>query len=306
VAQLHPVTECCATLYGHPLAAFLMGDSFHPGGLELTLELARAAAVSEGQRVLDAGSGRGVSSVFLAETMGCRVTGLTIEATGVEEGQAHAAAQGVSERVEFVQGDIIDMPVNLTAFDAVVMECVLSTLPDRHEALLRIRDVLKPGGTLAITDVTREGEVPEELEGVTAAALCLAGAISLTGYAGAIESAGFTVEETRDLPDAVGRFIDRARNGLMLAEIAVGLGKLDVPATTLEPAKRAVKVARDPRVKVGWAMRCWWPERRLRSDRVAQRSRSGGNRLLRLARFSIASFISGTCVRIMRSTISFA
>lgn len=244
MAQLHPITECCSTLYGHPLAAFLMGDSFHPGGLELTSKLARAAGVSEGQRVLDAGSGRGVSSVFLAETRGCRVTGLTIEAGGVAEGEAHAAAQGVSERVAFVQGDIMDMPANLTAFDTVVMECVLSTLPDKHEALLRIRDVLRPGGTLAISDVTREGEIPRELEGVTAAALCLAGAISLDSYAGAIEGAGFTVEEARDLPDVVGGFIDKARNGLMLAEIAVGLGKLDVPETTLEPAKRAVKAAR--------------------------------------------------------------
>ncbi|MDA0797808.1 MAG: class I SAM-dependent methyltransferase [Chloroflexi bacterium] len=244
MTQLHPITECCSTLYGHPLAAFLMGDSFHPGGLGLTLELARAAGVSHGQRVLDAGSGRGVSSVFLGETLGCRVTGLTIEAAGVAEGEAHATAQGVSERVAFVQGDIMDMPANLTAFDTVVMECVLSTLPNKHEALLRIRDVLKPGGTLAITDVTREGEVPEELEGVTAAALCLAGAISLIGYARAIEDAGFAVEEARDLPDTVGGFIDKARNGLMLAEIAVGLGKLDVPATTLEPAKRAVKAAR--------------------------------------------------------------
>jgi arsenite methyltransferase len=237
------VTECCATLYGHPLAAFLMGDSFHPGGLDLTSELAHAAGLGQGQRVLDAGSGLGVSSVFLAESTGASVTGLTIEASGVAAGDARAAEHGLASRVAFVQGDIMDLPPGLGRFDAVVMECVLSTLADKPGALARLRQVFKPGGTLAVTDVTREGKIPQELEGVTAAALCLAGAISLDDYASAIEDAGFAVEQARELPDTVGDFIDRARKGLMLAEIAVGLGKLDMPVGTLEPAKRAVRSA---------------------------------------------------------------
>ena len=242
--QPHPITACCADLYGHPLAAFLLGDSFHPGGLALTDELASVAGILPTHHVLDAGSGRGVSSVHLAETLGCRVTGITIEASGVDEGERLAQAHGVSDRVRFVQGDLMAMPSELGLFNVVVMECVLSTVPDKLEALRGIRSSLRPGGTLAITDVTREGDVPPELEGVTASALCLAGAVSLDAYASVIREAGFVVDVERDLPDVVGGFIDQATRGLMLAEIAVGLGKLDVPQATLEPANRALKAAK--------------------------------------------------------------
>jgi arsenite methyltransferase len=242
--SLHPITACCADLYGHPLAAFLLGDSFHPGGLTLTTELAAVAGIDATHDVLDAGSGRGVSSVHLAETLGCRVTGLTIEAGGVAEGERLAAEHGVDDCVHFVQGDLMAMPAGLGPFDVIVMECVLSTVPDKREALASMRRALKPGGTLAITDVTREGEVPPALEGVTAAALCLAGAVSLDTYASVIADAGFAVQRASDLPNVVGGFIDQAARGLLFADIAVGLGKLKIERTMLEPANQALKAAR--------------------------------------------------------------
>lgn len=241
---VHPVTACCAELYSHPVAAFLLGDSFHPGGLALTDDLLRAARVGTSDRVLDAGSGRGVSTVHIAETTGCTVTGLTIEGEGVAQGDRLAVARGVADRVRFVQGDIMALTPARPPYDVVVMECVLSTLPNMPEALSRIRDVLRPGGLLAITDVTRVGDVPPDLEGVTAAALCLAGALPLADYASLIAGAGFAVHDAHDLPDVVDGFIDRAMKGLMMAEIAAGLGKLDVAPTTLQPAKVAMKAAK--------------------------------------------------------------
>ena len=222
---------------------FLLGESFHPGGLGLTDDLVRAAGVGAADLLLDAGSGRGVSSVHIAEITGCDVTGLTIEAEGVKQGERLAEARGVADRVRFVQGDIMALSPGEQPYDVVVMECVLSALPDKQEALRRIHDVLRPGGVLAITDVTLEGAVPQGLEGVTASALCLAGALPLDEYASVVEAAGFAVQEAHDLPDIVDGFIDRAVKGLMMAEIAVGLGKLDIAPTTLQPAKAAMKAA---------------------------------------------------------------
>ena len=55
------VAACCTTLYSHHLASWLMGDSLHPGGLDLTDRLADIARIGIDSRVLDAGCGHGSS-----------------------------------------------------------------------------------------------------------------------------------------------------------------------------------------------------------------------------------------------------
>ena len=64
------IRTCCATTYGHPFASWMLGESFHPGGLELTARLARLAGIGPETAVLDAGSGRGATAVHLAQTLG--------------------------------------------------------------------------------------------------------------------------------------------------------------------------------------------------------------------------------------------
>ncbi len=61
---------CCSVVYDHPLAQWVVGDSLHPGGLELTEELAQLTGIGIDSRVLDAGCGRGASIVHLAATRG--------------------------------------------------------------------------------------------------------------------------------------------------------------------------------------------------------------------------------------------
>ena len=51
------LAACCVDVYSHPIARWLFGDSFHPGGLALTQRVARLAGVGPGPRVLDLGSG---------------------------------------------------------------------------------------------------------------------------------------------------------------------------------------------------------------------------------------------------------
>ena len=116
---------CCKLSYGHPAARWLMGDSFHPGGIELTDRLAGLLAIGPSDNVLDAGSGVGTTAVRLAESKGCEVTGATLEAEGVVAGEALARTRGVSDRVAFIQGDFAELPANVGPFTVAVMECVL-------------------------------------------------------------------------------------------------------------------------------------------------------------------------------------
>ena len=222
------VNTCCAITYSHPIVGWLLGDSLHPGGLALTTRLASAMGVETGSTVLDAGSGRGASAVHLARTVGCRVTGVTLEDDGVKAGYELARRHGVEDRLSFLQGDLQRLDMEPESFDFVVMECVLSILSDKSAALQRLHSLVRPGGRLGLTDVTVSGSLPGELQGVLATAGCVGGALSLSEYAAMAEEHGFVVERTDECEGEVSSFLRDIRGKLLIAEVAFGLGKLPI------------------------------------------------------------------------------
>ncbi len=217
--------SCCVATYSHPLTRWLLGESLHPGGLALTGRLARAAGIGPQSLVLDVGSGLGASSVHLAATTRCGVTGLTLEEDGVAYGRQLAMEKGVGDRVTFVQSDIHDVELPPRSFDVAMMECVLSIIADKPAALWRVHNLLRPDGRLAFSDVTCDGQLPEDLRGLAASVACLGSALSLDGYRALLESAGFAVERCEDLPEAALDMLRDIKGKLMIAEVAMKLGK---------------------------------------------------------------------------------
>ena len=207
----------------------------------LTKRVALAAEMGVGSRVLDIGSGRGASAVHLAETLHCSVVGITPEPDGVTAARQRAQAHGVTERATFIEGDIQRAAFADGSFDIALMECVLSILPEKVAALRHIRDALCAEGRLAITDVTADsGELPDHLRGVLAVAGCVGAALSLADYRDVVHDAGFVVEAAQNLPEVAGSFLRDVRGKLMMAEAAIGLGKL--PTETREYVTRAKQV----------------------------------------------------------------
>lgn len=239
------VTACCSALYGHPLARYLMGDSAHPGGLGLTTELARRAGIAKAHRVLDFGSGRGASSVHVAETFGCEVVGVTLEQSGAIAGAELAAKRGLDNRVSFVCGEALGVLPGLGAFDVVLMECVLSTLPDKSAALAAVRGSLEIGGRLACSDVTLEGETPAALSGAVGASLCVGDARSLAGYVALVSDSGLAVGDVVTHEVEVSEFIRQIGLRLMLARVAMGLKKFEIDDALISETERVFAVARD-------------------------------------------------------------
>ena len=239
------IQACCAVSYGHPMACWLLGDSWHPGGLKLTSRLAESAGVGSNSRVLDIGSGLGASAAHLASTTGCTVTGVTLEERGVTAGRELALTQGASDRVAFVQGDVLQASLGSEQFDVAVAECVLSILPDKARALQHVKGLLVPGGRLAMTDVTVDGELPEQLQSLLAVAGCVGGALPLAGYRELAEEAGLTVEQCEDLPETATNFIRDIMGKLMMAELAVKLGKVAVDMSVVDQAKSVMATVRD-------------------------------------------------------------
>ena len=234
------VAACCANIYSHPAARWLMGESFHPGGLTLTERVASLAGISRGSRVLDAGSGRGASAVHLAKQLGCQVLGLTLEEEGVVAGQALAERECVTGQVAFRQGDILAAELEESAFDTVLMECVLSIVLDKRAALTRLAGALRPGGRLALTDVTVNGPLPAELQGVLAVAGCVGDARPLKEYRRLVEGAGLQVRTVEDLPEVAIATVRNVKTKLLMAEVGVKLGKLAVDQALIQQGKQVV------------------------------------------------------------------
>ena len=239
------LNACCSVAYGHPAVRWLLGDSFHPGGLALTTRLANAMNIGESSLVLDAGSGTGASAVHLARTTGCRVTGVTLEAEGASNGREEASRHGVEDKVAFVHGDIMEVDLPPEPYDAVVMECLLSILANKPAALARLHGLLKPGGRLGITDVTVDGPLPSKLEGLLAAVGCVGRARSIQEYGRLLADQGFTVECSENCDGAASSFLGRIDRRLRMAGLASRLRLLPVSVDAIAEGRELLSSVRE-------------------------------------------------------------
>ena len=121
--------SCCAGAYESEFARRLLGDSFHPGGLDLTRRLGTLLDLRSGLRVLDLASGRGDSAIFLAKEFGCEVVGVEFSHRNVEEATARAVESGVGQLVTFLGGDAEQTRLADASFDRVICECAFCTFP---------------------------------------------------------------------------------------------------------------------------------------------------------------------------------
>src|SRR5579863_2449644 len=185
--------SCCAAVYQSEFARMLLGDSFHPGGQRLTSRLGEHLGLGPGVRVLDVASGKGDSAIFLARQFGCQVVGVDFGPQNVGEANSRATAAQVHRFVSFVEGDAERLDFADKGFDAVICECAFCTFPDKRLAASEFARVLRPGGRVGMSDLTRSGPLPTDLEGLLAWIACIADARPVEEYAAYLEGAGFEV-----------------------------------------------------------------------------------------------------------------
>ena len=129
-------------------------DEFHSRRRAATAELARLLAPTASDHVLDAGSGIGGPSRFLAATYGCRVTGLDLTAEFCSVAAMLARRTGLDGLVDYRHGDATAMPFADGAFDLVWSQNAAMNIADRALLYREIRRVLKPAGRFALQDMT--------------------------------------------------------------------------------------------------------------------------------------------------------
>jgi ubiquinone/menaquinone biosynthesis C-methylase UbiE len=137
-------------------------DEFHIRGRKATLELASQMNLNADSYVLDIGSGLGGPARTLAETYGCRVTGIDLTQAFCDAATAMSDWVGLGKRVSFKQGDATNLPFANRQFDAAMTIHVAMNIAAKDKMYVEAHRVVKPGGVFAVYDVL-QGEGGEVL-----------------------------------------------------------------------------------------------------------------------------------------------
>lgn len=177
-------------------------DEFHIRGRAATLELAQAAGLDSRKRVLDVGSGVGGTSRCLAREFGCRVTGIDLTDEYCSAAAMLSAKVGLSEFVDYRQGDATNLPFDNGSFDVVWTEHVAMNIPDKSRLYREIYRVVKPRGTLAIYDILAGPSAPVLFPVPWARTSDTSFLVRPDQLRKLLEEAGFTVSDWSDTTDA--------------------------------------------------------------------------------------------------------
>jgi arsenite methyltransferase len=158
------------------------------------------ASLSEGETVVDLGSGGGLDVFLAAAKVGPsgRSIGIDMTREMLALARANAAKAGLTN-VEFYEATIDRLPLSDASVDCVISNCVINLAPDKRAVFREIARVLKPGGRLAVSDIALKQPLPAEVSGdVMAYVGCIAGAIAIDEYRSWLSEAGFAHVEVID------------------------------------------------------------------------------------------------------------
>lgn len=160
------------------------------------------ATLNPGETVLDLGSGGGIDVLLSARRVGPagKVYGLDMTDEMLALARENQKKAGV-ENVEFLKGEIENIPLPDNSVDVIISNCVINLSADKDRVLREAFRVLKPGGRFAVSDVVTRGEIPPAIrERVLLWVSCIAGALGESEYRSKLDAAGFEnveVEPTR-------------------------------------------------------------------------------------------------------------
>jgi SAM-dependent methyltransferase len=204
VACCNPALRCC-----DPITTNLYDEAEKSGlpanAVQASLGCGNPTALIElkpGETVLDLGSGGGIDVLLSAKRVGPtgKAYGLDMTDDMLALARENQRQAGV-ENVEFLKGEMENIPLPDNSVDVVISNCVINLSDDKDRVLREAFRVLKPGGRFAVSDVVVRGEVPDEVrKSMLLWAGCVAGALEEQEYTSKLAAAGFSgisVEPTR-------------------------------------------------------------------------------------------------------------
>jgi arsenite methyltransferase len=198
------------------------------------------AQLNPGEIVLDLGSGGGIDVLLSAKRVGPsgKAYGLDMTDEMLELANENKRKAG-AENVEFLKGEIENIPLPDNSVDVIISNCVINLSADKARVLREAFRVLKPGGRFAVSDVVTRGEINEEIrKNVLLWVGCVAGALDENEYRDKLAAAGF--EQIDIEPTRIYRAED-AREFLCEAGVAVDAIAAQVDGNFMSAFVRAAK-----------------------------------------------------------------
>ncbi len=198
------------------------------------------AELKPSEVVLDLGSGGGIDVLLSARRVapGGKAYGLDMTDDMLALARENQRKAGV-ENVEFLKGEIENIPLPDNSVDVVISNCVINLSADKDRVLRETFRVLKPGGRFAVSDVVVRGAVPEPVrQSMMLWVGCMAGALEELDYRAKLIAAGFddvSIEPTRIYN------VEDARKSLIEAGIDVDAIAAEVDGKFISAFVRAVK-----------------------------------------------------------------
>jgi len=152
--------------------------------------------IKEGDTVLDLGSGAGIDAILAANKVGSngKVIGVDMTEEMIEKAKENAKKQGI-KNVEFLLGEIENLPLKDNSVDTIITNCVINLTPDKAKTFSEAYRVLKKGGSIYLSDIVLLKELTEEQRNNKALISgCVAGALLKDDYLNKIKGAGFGVK----------------------------------------------------------------------------------------------------------------
>jgi len=204
----HPINEeqILAALEGRGIALDSVSqdilqehDQDHFGGVEANDILADKAGIERRHHVLDVCSGMGGPARYLAQRIGCRVTGLDLTRSRYDSAIRLTRLAKLAHLVDFRLGDALHMPFEDGSFDVVIGQEAWCHVPDKARLIAECARVVKPGGAIAFTDILRRealqsAEMQRMQQGMPFPTL-----ETLDGYSDLLDQSGCTVLDRDDL-----------------------------------------------------------------------------------------------------------
>jgi arsenite methyltransferase len=203
------------------------------------------ANLNPGETVLDLGSGGGIDVLLSGRRVGPtgKAYGLDMTEEMLSLANENKRKAG-AENVEFLKGEIENIPLPDNSVDVIISNCVINLSSDKGRVLREAFRVLKPGGRLAVSDVVTRGPIPDEIrQKVLLWVGCIAGALDESEYRSKLKTAGF--EQIEIEPTRIYR-VDEAREFLSSAGVDVNAIASQVDEKFMSAFVRAAKPGNAP------------------------------------------------------------
>ncbi len=248
--KVEPIYRAISGISLHLAMVDREGESHTEGTLRTKNFLAEQINLGPDDLLVDLASGYGDASLWLSAHFGCQVVALNLIhiQNKIALDNAHHAEH--NERLRVIEGDYNHVPIQSGVADVVWTQESLLHAEDRSRVLREAARILKPGGTLLLTDILQLDMMEAEEQRLIYERVNLQSLESFESYRDLIARVGLQMLETVDLSRHMGPYYaDLATNlGQHSDRLVAAIG----PEYTIGAMRRWSEAAYEG--KLGWGM----------------------------------------------------